>query len=430
MTRVQVNYMRFFWSSVTLAILMLPSVLLSATCIQGCEPKGDALFIPEPRQSKDNPKRFLNAELPSVKENTNISFTRSQSIGFKKHGLEIVRTDDGFPARTGKTSFKFEVRNGDCGYNPPPGWNECKTFRDRHELSQHTLLSDEVWLTYSLHLDKDYAPVEKWSDYAYSRGTVLGQIYPREIENTGRINEGPQFLFYAHHSGYLISNFITNEHTELPQILPLDQMIGQWNDIMIHMNAVSSSQGFFRVYVNGKSDPVYSYEGGITKPNDKPTFKFGIYRYGLDPEKEYPSQVVYYDNVFVFDKCEDIPKELKFSCTEIKKQEQANYQNREPKMTACGSQLCPVRYGRAEYQIIDRLECYFAGVPEDNAKPTKEQITTFAQSMNGWDDFRMKLGYFYWNVFTEETMAAHGDAMVNIMNLYHDEAETFICSTN
>ena len=61
-------------------------------------------------------------------------FTLKHSNGFMQHGCQIVSASDGYPTRDGNYSLRFEVRDGDCNSNE--GWNDCKTDRSRHELTQ------------------------------------------------------------------------------------------------------------------------------------------------------------------------------------------------------------------------------------------------------------------------------------------------------
>ena len=125
--------MRFVF---TILILMISGSFTASagTCFQDCD---DKIFVKRPNSLPSNPIRVLNKSNEYVLENINIDVFRDKPIGFKPHGLKIVYRADGEPVRTGKSSFKFEVRDGDCGYNPPPKWNDCKTYRERHELVQH-----------------------------------------------------------------------------------------------------------------------------------------------------------------------------------------------------------------------------------------------------------------------------------------------------
>jgi hypothetical protein len=82
------------------------------------------------------------------------SYTKSLESGFKKHGVKIVKKEDGFPVRAGEKSIRFEVRFGDCGKDKPPGkWSDCKKDRQRHELSGKKF-KGEKWTAFSIYLQK------------------------------------------------------------------------------------------------------------------------------------------------------------------------------------------------------------------------------------------------------------------------------------
>lgn len=308
----------------------------AGTCIQDCN---DNLFERPPNENNDSPWRRLNSNNKYVRENTNIELMRTQAIGFKKHGLTIARAKDGFPVRTGDTSFRFEVRDGDCGYNPPPLVNDCLSKRERHELAQRTIFDGEFWLSYSIFVGDDFEPIQHYSGVAYDTATVLGQLYNWPKKPPG-IDLSMQMLFYGTKKGYEAANFIGDyDDTGPALIIPREQFYGKWNDILIHINPVSSTDGFIRIYVNGAPEPKFNYEGAVTRPTVTSTFKFGVYRYGLDESIIHPTQVAFYDNIFAHKQCEQVHKELKFDCDKIKREEQKINAVRSPKFVACGEGL-------------------------------------------------------------------------------------------
>ena len=77
------------------------------------------------------------------------SYTKSLESGFKKHGVKIVKKEDGFPVRDGEKSVRFEVRLGDCGKDKGK-WNDCERDRQRHELSGKTF-SGKKWIAFSIY---------------------------------------------------------------------------------------------------------------------------------------------------------------------------------------------------------------------------------------------------------------------------------------
>ena len=51
----------------------------------------------------------------------------------KKHSYEYIKEKS--KARAGSLYQRFELRAGDCFPSPKGGWNDCKTDRERFELS-------------------------------------------------------------------------------------------------------------------------------------------------------------------------------------------------------------------------------------------------------------------------------------------------------
>ena len=92
----------------------------------------------------------------------------------------------------------------------------------------------------------------------------------------------------------------------------LDDMRGNWTDVLVHTNWSRKDDGFFRVYVNGKTDPVFSYSGK-TRLMDV-YFKFGIYR-----GRSESTQVAYYDDVRKGSRCEDVTSY--FDCSKLEEGE-------------------------------------------------------------------------------------------------------------
>lgn len=78
-----------------------------------------------------------------------------------------------------------------------------------------------------------------------------------------------------------------------PLIRKLD-LRGRWHKIEVHARWSRSSDGFFKVWVNGGQK--VNIQGRTL--NDKGTyFKYGIYRSFLSRSARHPTQTVYYANV-------------------------------------------------------------------------------------------------------------------------------------
>ncbi len=212
------------------------------------------------------------------------SYTKSLGSGFKKHGVKIVKKEDGFPVRDGEKSVRFEVRLGDCGKDKPPGkWNDCKKDRQRHELSGKTF-HGKKWTAFSIYLPKDFKSVDPVK-------LAMGQFHQRK--------GSPNLMFQFNNQGYWADRQLSFMTQEMKKILDVEDMIGKWNDILIHGNFTKKEDGFFKVWVNNELK--YEYNGRTT--SGKPSyFKFGIYqtyvsRYSPYESKPYPTQIVFFDEI-------------------------------------------------------------------------------------------------------------------------------------
>ena len=212
------------------------------------------------------------------------SYTKSLGSGFKKHGVKIVKEKDGFPVRAGKKSVRFEVRFGDCGKDKPPGkWNDCKEDRQRHELSGRDF-KGKKWVAFSIYLPEDFKNVDPVK-------LAMGQFHQRK--------GSPTLMFQFNRYGYYADRQLFNTTQQMVKLLDIEDMIGKWNDILIHGNFTKKESGFYKVWVNNELK--YKYSGATT--SGKPSyFKFGIYqthvsRYRVSESRTYPTQVVFFDEI-------------------------------------------------------------------------------------------------------------------------------------
>jgi len=226
------------------------------------------------------------------------SYSKSLGSGFKKHGYTIVNKKDGHPVRVGEKSIRFEVRYGDCGKDKPPGkWNDCKNDRQRHELSGDRFRG-KAWYAYSIYLPNDFKTV-------YPVKSAMAQFHQK--------GSWPTLMFQFTDMGYYADRQLGYQTQEMKKLLDVKDMIGKWNDILIHINSTSKDSGFYKIWVNGNLK--YEYNGTITGGKEN-YFKFGIYQTKVSvwpmyhPDTPYPTQVVYYDEVRVGKSREAVTKYL------------------------------------------------------------------------------------------------------------------------
>ncbi len=226
------------------------------------------------------------------------TYSKSLGSGFKKHGYKIVNKKDGHPVRAGEKSVRFEVRYGDCGKDKPPGkWNDCKNDRQRHELSGERF-KGKVWYAYSIFLPKDFKSV-------YPVKSAMAQFHQK--------GSWPSLMFQFTNMGYYADRQLGYQTQEMKKILEVKDMIGKWNDILIHGNFTSKEDGFYKVWVNNELK--YEYNGATTGGKES-YFKFGIYHTKVSvwpmyhSDTPYPTQVVYYDELRIGKSREAVTKYL------------------------------------------------------------------------------------------------------------------------
>ncbi len=217
-------------------------------------------------------------------------FSKSPINGFRKYGYRVVEKHNGHPVRSGNQSIRFEIRSGDCGYNQ--GWSDCEEDRERHELSgsskRYTMAGGEYWFAWSIYLPDDF-------NIIYPTKTTLGQFH--------QINGHVVWMFQNHNGGYWVDNQTSGSTVEKKKIFSDSEMRGKWNDIIIHAKWTHMNDGFFDVYVNNISAPVYQWTGPTKSKGKQVYFKFGIYRSFLQRWKNansassVPAQIVYFDEI-------------------------------------------------------------------------------------------------------------------------------------
>jgi len=226
------------------------------------------------------------------------TYSKSLGSGFKKYGYKIVKREEGHPVRAGKKSIRFEVRQGDCGKDKPPGkWSDCENDRQRHELSGKRFRG-KAWYAYSIYLPKDFKSVDPVK-------SAMAQFHQK--------GSWPTLMFQINDDGYFVDRQLHGTTREMKKILTLDDMTGKWNDILININSTEKDSGFYKIWVNDKLK--YEYNGQVSKGKEN-YFKFGIYhtyvgRWSLFKDKPFPTQIVYYDEIRVGKTKESVTKFLK-----------------------------------------------------------------------------------------------------------------------
>ena len=238
----------------------------------------------------------------NAKEITNLSWEKSVAKGKK---LFKFRETVNSPA-LGKKAWKITLLPRDCGRDKDGNYSDCTNNgkdavvghgggdRARSEYSASPRYNGEKWISVSIFLPKDFKSVEPVSTslfQIYEWGNTNQQRHPRMMLRVKRGNLEPRYFAI---NGMDTQGLIYKH-------LKINDMRGKWTTIIFHTKmSKDPSKGFIKMYVN---DLLYNYYKGRTGYGGKFFNKFGIYHSWISRwddvfNGEYPTQIVYYDNLF------------------------------------------------------------------------------------------------------------------------------------
>ena len=243
---------------------------------------------------------FLNKA--DAKEITNLQWKKSVAKGKK---LTKFRETVSSPA-LGEKAWKITLLPRDCGRDQDGDYSDCTNNgrdavvghgggdRARSEYSAKPRYTGEKWISVSIFIPKDFKTVEPVSTslfQIYEWGKTNQQRHPRMML---RVKNGVLEPRYFPVNGRDVPGKI-NKH------LFIDDMRDKWTTIIFHTKmGKAPGEGFSKMYVN---DILYNEYNGRTGYGGQFFNKFGIYhswisRWNDAINGEYPTQVVFYDNLF------------------------------------------------------------------------------------------------------------------------------------
>ena len=233
---------------------------------------------------------FSDLEAKNSKDVSNTEVKRKTISHKKKYSLTLANSKDGHPVRSGKKSYRFEVRLGDCGKDS--GHNDCKKDRQRSELQfkKYQKGKKDFWYSASIYLPKNYqsvAPVR----------TTFAQLYEKGWK--------PILMVTDRNGEWLeVGRMWSGEYVEMKKALKIDDMRGKWTDILINARYSIKEDGFMKVWVNNKQIINAENIKNITPYTKRGVgLDFGIYQTFVSAwkrqkgNKPYPNMIVYFDEV-------------------------------------------------------------------------------------------------------------------------------------
>ena len=236
-------------------------------------------------------------------EITNLQWKKSVAFGKKLFKFRETVTS---PA-LGEKAWKITLLPRDCGRDKDGDYSDCKNNgrdavvghgggdRARSEYSTSSnRYRGERWISVSIYLPADFKSVEPVSTsffQIYEWGNTNQQRHPRMML---RVKNGVLEPRYFPVNGHDVSGKIIKH-------LFIDEMKDKWTTIIFHTKmGLAPGEGFSKMYVN---NVLYNNYDGRTGYGGRFFNKFGIYhswisRWNDEVNGEYPTQVVYYDNLF------------------------------------------------------------------------------------------------------------------------------------
>ncbi len=203
---------------------------------------------------------------------------------------------DKFPVRHGSSGLVFQVKDGQCKGNRT--YDDCKGGRECSEVvdTKPIKTGKETWYAFSVLIPKSTPHIEP-------AGTILAQF--QDTKGSGEITLG----FEMWGDGLYVNQDDprTQQRDDMAppkpmidkRLVPDSQLRGRWHDLRVQAVWSVSENGLIRVWLNDRL--VHEHRGRNLNRDVAPTFKFGVYRTGLQKYRSakgaVPTQTVFFDSV-------------------------------------------------------------------------------------------------------------------------------------
>jgi hypothetical protein len=221
-----------------------------------------------------------------------VAFDTVNTVQSQSHGCIIVNSTDKQPVFDGLRSARFEVRPEDCGASV--SFNDCTNDRSRHEISEKEGASTS-------------GQVITWEENIYipkqtrfrPKGNGNNALFITQINFKNKADYGTIAYLEIGQNGELI----VSTHIDFTWIVKKKHIIANsfpvdtWTNIKFEVLSTAQSNGYIRVYLNGK---LVVEENRPTLPTAEHSnmMRFGIYNAFKSLATEpYTTQVIYFDGV-------------------------------------------------------------------------------------------------------------------------------------
>ena len=230
-----------------------------------------------------------------------------------KHAINPVSISDF--SIVGEKSIKFELNDGECGYEPK--WSDCKNDRERTELYYKKYPSKvERWYQFYIYLPKDYNSV------APSNMSLI---------QWKRLKPSKVLVMFKHTHAGLTFNRNGDTFRDSQIVLKQnDEFIGNWTQIIFNTNwHPDSKKGFMKVWIDGELK--VDFKGISNHPTKglEQNLRYGLYNSFISRYKntfgksKMPQRIAFFDGVRSEKKCEKLLS--KIECKKLNSQKVEKY---------------------------------------------------------------------------------------------------------
>ena len=231
-----------------------------------------------------------------------------------RHAINPVSVSDF--SIVGEKSVRFELNDGECGYEPK--WSDCENDRERTELYYKRYPSKaERWYQFYIFLPKDYNSVApskmsliQWKRHKPSKVLVM---------------------FQHMHAGLTFNRNGDTFRDSYVLLKKNEELLGNWTQIIFNTNwHPDPDKGFMRVWIDGQLK--IDFEGISNHPSKgkEQSLRYGLYNSSMSryknifETKKMPQRIIFFDGVRSEKKCEKLFN--KSECQKLESQSVEKYE--------------------------------------------------------------------------------------------------------
>ena len=231
-----------------------------------------------------------------------------------RHAVNPVSVSDF--SIVGEKSIRFELNDGECGYEPK--WSDCENDRERTELYYKRYPSKaERWYQFYIFLPKDYNSVApskmsliQWKRHKPSKVLVM---------------------FQHMHAGLTFNRNGDTFRDSYVLLKKNEELLGNWTQIIFNTNwHPDPDKGFMKVWIDRQLKIDFKGISNHPSKGKEQSLRYGLYNSSMSRYKnifetnKMPQRIIFFDGVRSEKKCEKLFN--KSECQKLESQSVEKYE--------------------------------------------------------------------------------------------------------